>query len=112
MAATQLVIFTALDANWGHPVEFKDGSNLDVRTLLPALTTDVLIHTWDLARAVGLDVVLDEDLCEVALAGAQAKEAALRESGMFAASVTVPVAADVQSRLLGFLGRDPDWQGS
>ena len=63
----------------GHPVEFKDGSNLDVRTLLPALTTDVLIHTWDLARAVGLDVVLDEDLCEVALAGAQAKEAALRE---------------------------------
>lgn len=111
-AATQLAIFTALDANWGHPVDLPDGSTLDVSILLPMLTTDVLVHTWDLARATGLDVVLDAELCETALSGTRKNDAGLRSSGMFAASFDVPVNADLQSRLIAFLGRDPNWQAS
>ena len=109
--ATQLVIFTALDANWGHPVDLPDGSTLDLRTLLPSLTTEVLVHTWDLARAIGVDVVLDRHLCERALSGARMHEAAFRSRSMFEAPVDVHVDEDIQSRLLGFLGRDPRWQG-
>ena len=109
-AATQLVVFTALDANWGHPVALAGGSTLDVAALLPALTTEVLVHTWDLAKAIDLHVDLDEDLCEEALSGAQANEPALRSSGMFAGPAGVPANADAQSRLVAYLGRDPLWQ--
>ena len=111
-AATQLAIFTALDANWGHPVDLPGGSTLDVATLLPALSTDVLVHTWDLGKAIGLEPVLDEDLCERALSGAEANGAALRSTGMYARPVAVSAKADVQTRLLGYLGRDPEWQGN
>jgi uncharacterized protein (TIGR03086 family) len=74
------------------------------------LTTDVLVHTWDLARAVGVAVALDPELCESALSSAQKNEAGLRSSGMFGPPVDVSVDADIQSRLLAFLGRDPQWQ--
>ena len=109
-AATQLVLFTVLDANWAHPVALPGGSTLDVAALLPALTTEVLVHTWDLAKAIDLDVDLDQDLCEAALSGAQTNEAALRSSGMFAGPVGLPADADAQSRLVALLGRDPLWQ--
>ncbi len=111
-AATQLAIFTALDANWGHPVDLPDGATLDVSSMLPMLTTDVLVHTWDLAMAIGVEVVLDADLCETALVGARKNDAELRSSGMFAAPVEVPANGNIQSRLIAFLGRDPHWQGS
>lgn len=109
-AATQLVLFTVLDANWAHPVALPGGSTLDVAALLPALTTEVLVHTWDLAKAIDLDVDLDQDLCEAALSRAQTNEAALRSSGMFAGPVGLPADADAQSRLVALLGRDPLWQ--
>ncbi len=34
-------------------------AHVDARALVPALTRDVLVHTWDLARAVGADDRLD-----------------------------------------------------
>ena len=52
--ATQLVIFTALDANWEQQLEQPRESSIDVASILPALTTDVLVHTWDLAKAIDL----------------------------------------------------------
>jgi uncharacterized protein (TIGR03086 family) len=78
-------------------------------SLLGALATDVLVHTWDLSRAVGQEVALDAELCEIGL------ERALANAEQFAASANfglpVPVAADatVQDRLLAFMGRDPAW---
>jgi uncharacterized protein (TIGR03086 family) len=110
-AGTQLAIYTALDANWGQPVRLPDGSTLNLNSLLPILTTDVLVHTWDLARAIDVDVSLDTELCETALSGARMNDAGLRSSGLFAAAVDSPADADLQSRLLAFLGRDPLWQG-
>lgn len=108
--ATQLAIFTALDANWGRPVDLPGGSVLDVAKLLPALTTDVLVHTWDLGKAIGIEPSLDEELCERALSGAQAHEAALRSTGMYSDAVAVSASATMQSRLVAYLGRNPDWQ--
>ena len=108
-AATQVAIFTALDANWSHPVHLPDSSTLDVSSLLPMLTIDVLVHTWDLARAVAAGAVLDPDLCEMALSSATKNEARYRTSGMFGPPVELPIEADPQSRLLALLGRDPHW---
>ena len=37
-------------------------------------------------------------------------EEVLRSSGQFGVRVPVPDDADAQTRLLGFIGRDPDWK--
>lgn len=70
---------------------------------------DVLIHTWDLARATGVDVVLDEETVARQAAGVDAVppevDAAMRGSGHFGPRVEVPDDADELTRLLAFNGR-------
>ena len=70
-------------------------------------TTDVFLHTWDLARATGQDERLDPETCADLLAGMTPIEELLRSSGQYGPSVPVPDDADVQTRLLAFIGRDP-----
>ena len=70
-------------------------------------TADVFMHTWDLARATGQDEQLDEQTCADLLAGMAPIEELLRSSGQYGPAVPVPADADVQTRLLGFIGRDP-----
>jgi len=74
-------------------------------------TTDVFMHTWDLARATGQDDRLDADFCAQLLGGMQQMEEVLRSSGQYGPRVEVPAGADAQTRLLGFIGRDPFWTG-
>ncbi|MFN8523475.1 MAG: TIGR03086 family metal-binding protein [Chloroflexota bacterium] len=71
--------------------------------------TDQLIHTWDLARALGKPCVLDADLCETALGFMQASmRPEFRGEGKgFGPEVSVAANASVQDRMLGFSGRDP-----
>ena len=70
-------------------------------------TGDVFLHTWDLARATGQDETLDAERCAVMLEGMQPMDEVLRASGQYGPKVEVPADADVQTRLLGFIGRDP-----
>ncbi|MDD7964730.1 TIGR03086 family metal-binding protein [Actinomycetospora lemnae] len=73
-------------------------------------TTDVLMHTWDLARATGQDDRLDPDECAALVAGMEPMEEVIRGSGQYGPRVPVPDDADAQARLLGFIGRDPAWK--
>jgi uncharacterized protein (TIGR03086 family) len=74
-------------------------------------TPDVLVHTWDLARATGLDERLDPDEVHRQLAGVEALppevDAAMRASGHFGPRVEVPADASEQDRLIAFNGRTP-----
>lgn len=70
-------------------------------------TADVFMHTWDIARATGQDETLDADRCAQMLAGMEPMDAVLRSSGQYGPRVDLPAGADVQSRLLAFIGRDP-----
>jgi uncharacterized protein (TIGR03086 family) len=70
-------------------------------------TADVLIHTWDLARATGLDETLDPDEVHRMLASIEPMDAALRASGHYGPRVPIADNADEQSQLLAFLGRHP-----
>jgi uncharacterized protein (TIGR03086 family) len=72
-------------------------------------TSDVFMHTWDLARATGQDDRLDPDFCAQLLAGMEGMDEVLRSSGQYGPRVPVKDDADAQTRLLGFIGRDPDW---
>jgi uncharacterized protein (TIGR03083 family) len=77
--------------------------------VLGALTTDVVVHTWDLGRAVDLEPELDEALCRDAVAALRARDLP-RERGMFAAAVPVDADADPATHLIACYGRDPTWQ--
>ena len=87
---------------------YFDGSSRRPRDVLAALANDTLVHTWDLARAVGLPDRLPSGACELAYVDARAVGHAA--AGLFAAAVTVPDGAPTQDRLLGLLGRDPRWR--
>lgn len=68
---------------------------------------DVLIHTWDLARATGQDERLDPAEVHDAYVGMQPFDDALRASGHYGPKVEVAADADEQTKLLGFTGRRP-----
>ena len=68
------------------------------------------MHTWDLARATGQDDTLDPERCAAMLAGMEQMEDAIRGSGQYGPRFPVAEDADVQARLLGFIGRDPGWR--
>jgi uncharacterized protein (TIGR03086 family) len=70
-------------------------------------TADVFLHTWDLARATGQDERLDPDRCARMLEGMLPLDDLLRKSGQYGPRVDVPDSADVQTRLLAFIGRHP-----
>ncbi len=72
-------------------------------------TGDVFLHTWDLARATGQDDTLDPERCAVMLAGMEPIEELLRGSGQYGPRFPVADDADVQARLIAFIGRDPGW---
>lgn len=85
-------------------------TQLDEYRLMPNLTRDVLVHTWDLARAVGADDGLDLAWCELFYAGLPADPRALTATGMFGVPIAIGDENDVQARLLARLGRDPSWR--
>jgi uncharacterized protein (TIGR03086 family) len=72
-------------------------------------TADVFMHTWDLARASGQDDQLDPQFCAELFVGMEPLEDVMRSSGQFGARVPVPDDADAQTKMLGFIGRDPTW---
>ncbi|MBN9101742.1 MULTISPECIES: TIGR03086 family metal-binding protein [unclassified Pseudonocardia] len=71
--------------------------------------SDVFMHTWDLARAGGLDDRLDPEFCAQLLGGMEQMDEVLRSSGQYGPRVPVPDDASPQDRLIGFIGRDPQW---
>jgi uncharacterized protein (TIGR03086 family) len=73
-------------------------------------TSDVFMHSWDLARALGQEPDLDEARSAELLAGMEQMEEVLRSSGQYGAPVEVPAGASVQDRLMAFIGRDPSWR--
>jgi len=72
-------------------------------------TNDIFMHTWDLARATGQDDRLDEARCRELYEGMLPMDEVLRQSGQYGARVPVPDDAGWQAKMLGFIGRDPEW---
>ena len=68
---------------------------------------DVLVHGWDLAVASGQDSTLAPDLIDGAWRVLEPQLDMLRASGMFGDDLEIPADADVETRLLMTLGRQP-----
>ena len=71
------------------------------------VTGDVLVHTWDLARATGQDETLDPDEVHTMFAGMEPMDEMLRVGGQYGPRVPVPDDADEQAKLIAFTGRHP-----
>jgi uncharacterized protein (TIGR03086 family) len=71
------------------------------------VTADVFVHTWDLARATGLDETLDPAEVHRYFAAAEPFDEMLRQSGQYGARVAVPDDAEEQTRFIAFMGRRP-----
>jgi uncharacterized protein (TIGR03086 family) len=92
----------------GRQVETPMGSSTVEQLLAMVAVSDVLVHTWDLSRAVGLDEHLDAAEVHRVLSGlGQVDDQMLRGTGRFGPKVDVPQDADEQTRLLAFTGRRP-----
>ena len=85
-------------------VSFGDISG---REYVSQLTCDHLIHGWDLARAIGLDDQLDQELVEWAYDFISPQVEGWRSAGAFGPEVEVPAGASRQDQLLGLTGRRP-----
>ena len=69
---------------------------------------DLLVHSWDLAQALGLDGTLPAEAAEATLMGLQRMpEPMLRGENMFGPAIEMPDDASTQDKLLGFVGRQP-----
>lgn len=66
---------------------------------------DVLVHTWDLARAVGGDEQLHEASVAQAYEAMKPLDDQLRHPGVFGPKLDPPAGADTQTQFLYFLGR-------
>ena len=72
---------------------------------LVLLTGDLLVHTWDLARAVGADDHLHPQACAMTYANLEPLDDMLRAPGFYGPKIEPAQDADLQDRLLSFLGR-------
>ena len=75
------------------------------REYLSQLTIDHVIHTWDLARALGVEEHLDSGLVDFAYRSLSPQAEGWRSAGVLGPAVEVAPDASTQTRLLALAGR-------
>lgn len=73
------------------------------------VTADVVVHTWDLAKAAGLDATIDHDMAVRMLPPMTAMADVLVASGHYGKPVPMPDDASVEDKLVAATGRNPGW---
>ena len=73
------------------------------------VVSDVIIHTWDLARAIGADGRLDPRLVEFVDEFLSPQVEAWRAAGAFGPAIEAGPDAVAQDQFLAKTGRSPDW---
>lgn len=71
------------------------------------MTTDLAVHGWDLATALGADAAIPDELASRLLAYIEPQVSMWSGTSMFAEPVTLPADAPAPARLVALLGRQP-----
>jgi uncharacterized protein (TIGR03086 family) len=104
--AVAAAIDAVAQAELTRPVHLSFG-RVPAQVYVEQLFTDHLVHSWDLARAIGHDERLPEDLVAACLAIFAPQEDDYRAAGLIGPRVGTS-RTDPQSRLLAAFGRDPE----
>lgn len=104
-AARTAALSTISTADLSQTVKGPFGPQPAEQVIGRLMCTDVLVHTWDLARAVGGDEQLDQDAVAGAYSGLKPMDAMIRMPGVFGPKVETAEGADLQTEFLQFLGR-------
>lgn len=107
--AVQALMVERGSESFTHPYA---GTHLLADAIDRFYVADIFMHSWDLARASGQTVELDEDFAAALLTGLRAMEDVLRGSGQYGPAVPVAPESPVVEQLMGFIGRDPAWTPS
>jgi uncharacterized protein (TIGR03086 family) len=83
------------------------GGEVPVEMALIPRLSDVLVHTWDLARATGGDETLNPETASIVLERLKPNDEILRSTGTFGPKLDPPPGADAAVELLCFTGRRP-----
>jgi uncharacterized protein (TIGR03086 family) len=102
-SATATDAWSAVDLNASVRLSYD---TMPASQYLSEQVADVIVHSWDLARAIGADDRLDDALVEAAWSVFEPQRDTLEASGLYASPVTVDPAAPLQSKLLALTGRD------
>ncbi|MFJ8472183.1 TIGR03086 family metal-binding protein [Kitasatospora sp. NPDC094011] len=103
-------------AAWGEPTVWEGdvdlgGSPYPAVGIARMLILELLLHGWDVARAVGAEIVVDEELALLVGEIVAENSELFRQYGGFAEPVAVPEDASAWERALAASGRDPHWKG-
>jgi uncharacterized protein (TIGR03086 family) len=79
---------------------------------LRQIIADHLVHSWDLAAAIGADRRLHPETAHLCAEWFAGNEDSYRESGATEPRVAIPSDASEQDWLIAGFGRDPAWPGS
>lgn len=102
----------ALEATFADPSNFEGEAEgfggMPKQGVAGLLIGDLLVHSWDLARSIGVDEALPEEAVASTLMGLQRlPEKMLRGDTMFGPAVEVADDASPQEQLIAFVGRQP-----
>jgi uncharacterized protein (TIGR03086 family) len=100
---------------WSDPAAWEGATSMGGPTPMPAamvggmVVGELVVHGWDLGRALGLRPAWDEDVLAFVYRAVVATAVMGREMGVYGPEVAVPGPAPTLDRLLGVTGRNPDW---
>ncbi|MCU1390131.1 MAG: hypothetical protein JWL72_3469 [Ilumatobacteraceae bacterium] len=104
-AAVAAIVAAVGDDDVLHRIVTTWRGDVTVDEMLGYNVGDTTIHTWDLARAGGVDDHLDPDLVQAVLALYTPMADVIAGTQMFGERLDVPSDADPQTRLLAMVGR-------
>jgi uncharacterized protein (TIGR03086 family) len=100
---------------WGDPAAWQGITYMGGPMELPAplvggmVVGELIVHGWDLARAIGATPHWDDDLLRDTYDDTAATTDQGRAMGIYGPEVPVPATAPLIERILGLTGRDPAW---
>ena len=71
--------------------------------------SELVLHGWDIARAMGIPFDISDDILQVVFDLHYPPQPQEERDGMFGPVVEVPDDAPLVDRLAGLTGRDPRW---
>ena len=88
----------------GEVIETPFG-NIPISHFIMFPIIDIVIHKWDLAKGTGQNTDIDAGLAEATYGALHTAAESVRQFGLFAAEVEVPMSASIQDKLLAISGR-------